>query len=323
MKKLLSLVLVLLLVLSIGAPAMAETPIYSAYIYYDEFGMPKYWLDFTGSVADNLVLHCYFQTDSWYESYYVLDFVSASQNSHQGAYRIENIYDSRGGDVSNWFKTCSVQINDGSVSMYIERDPATLAGGPGSTILDGLYEMTPAEAGVVYEFIEERELKSWLVLNTGNAELHFPDGRIWYLEVEGGGDSFVNVTKITSYTGETVPFRSLTLTYVQGSMLLNADVDTDYHGVFLYNPRVFLHRDECSAAELGRMAQMYYFRHHNFYPPEADVEKNADGTFSVHLYEIVNQGDGTYHTATSAWYTVNAGGIGADDIFGNPIDLKM
>ena len=322
MKKWLSLLLVLLLVLSAGAPAMAEKAINSAYVYYEN-GMPKYWLDFTGSVADNLVLHCYFISDSWYESYYILDFVSASENSHQGSYRIENIYDSRGGDVSDWFKTVSLEINDDSVRLYIERNQATLAGGPGSTILDGSYEMTPADAGVVYELIEDRELKSWLVLNSGYAELHFSDGRIWYLETEGNGDYTVNVTKITSQTGETVPFRSLTLSYVQGSMLLNADVDTDFYGVLLYNPRVFLQRNQCSAEEIGRMAQMYYYRHHNFYPPEADVEENADGTFSVHLYEIVNNRDGTYHTATSAWYTVDASGVGADDLFGDPVDLKM
>ena len=71
------------------------------------------------------------------------------------------------------------------------------------------------------------------------------------------------------------------------------------------------------------MAQMYYYRHNNYYPPEADVEDNEDGSFSVHLYEIVNNGDGTYHTATSAWYTVDASGIGTDDIFGNHVDLKQ
>ena len=55
MKKLLSLLLVLLLVLSVGALAMADTTLYSAYVYYED-GMPKYWLDFVGSMADNLVL---------------------------------------------------------------------------------------------------------------------------------------------------------------------------------------------------------------------------------------------------------------------------
>ena len=323
MKRCLSLLLMFLIVLSLATPALAEKTISTAYIYYDEDGLPKYWLDFTGSAADNLVLHCYFETDSWYESWYILDFNSAVANSHQDTYRIENVYDSRGTDVSNWFRTISLEIDESLVRLYIERDPSTLAGGPTSTILDGLYEMTPATAGIVYELIEDRQLKSWLVLNTGSAELNFADGTTWYLEPEGGEDYTVNVKRIVSQSGEEVPFQSFTLTYVQGSMLLNAVVNEEFSGAFLYNPRVFLQRSNCSAKEIGRMAQMYYYRHNSFYPPEADVEDKGDGSFSVHLYEIVNNGDGTYHTATSAWYTVDASGIGADDIFGNHVDLKQ
>lgn len=73
--------------------------------------------------------------------------------------------------------------------------------------------------------------------------------------------------------------------------------------------------------ELGAMAQRYYDRKANYYPPEVEVIDNGNGTFTIHLYEIVNNGDGTYHTATSAWYTVDASGIGTDDIYGDAIDL--
>ena len=323
MKRCLSMLLLFLIVISMASPAMAEKTISTAYICCDKNDLPKYWLDFTGSIADNLVLHCYFRTDTWYETYYILDFNSAAANAHQDTYRIENVYDKMGVDISNRFKTLSLSIDEDAVRMYVERNPATLAGGTESTILDGLYEMTPAEAGVVYELIEDRQLKSWLVLNTENAELHFSDGETWYLETEGGDDYTAKVNKIVSQSGEEVPFRSLALTYVQGAMLLNADVNEDFSGAFLYNPRVFLQRSNCSMEEIGRMAQMYYYRHNSFYPPEADVEDNGDGSFSVHLYETVNNGDGTYHTATSAWYTVDASGIGTDDLFGNRIDLKQ
>ena len=323
MKRCLSVLLILLIVISAAAPAMAEKTISTAYIYYDKDGLPKYWLDFTGSIADNLVLHCYFETDTWYETCYILDFNTAVPNSHQDTYRIENVYDSRGADISDWFKTISLEIGEGAVRLYIERNPSSLAGGPENTILDGLYEMTPADAGVVYELIEDRQLKSWLVLYSGSAELHFSDGRTWHLEPGGGENYTVNVKQIVSQSGEEVPFRSLALTYVQGAMLLNADVNEDFSGAFLYNPRVFLQRSNCSAREIGRMAQMYYYRHNSFYPPVADVVDNGDGSFSVHLYEIVNNGDGTDHTATSAWYTVDASGVGSDDIFDNQIDLKQ
>ena len=323
MKKCLACFLALLILVSVGAPAFAETTLYTAYIYYDEEGLPKYWLDFTGCAADNLVLHCFFCTDTWYETYFILDLSGAMENSHQNTYRIENVTDSRGVDVSSWFKTLSLSISNDSASLYVERDPSTLAGGTQSTIFDGLYEMTPATAGVVYEYREDGQLKNWLVLNTANAELHFSDGRVWYLSAENGGEYTANVTRIVSPSGEDLPFQSLTLTYVQGAMLLNADVDEGFSGSFLFNPRVFLQRENCSEQELGRMAQLYYDRHKGYYPPVADVEANGDGTFSVHLYEIVDNGDGSAHTATSAWYTVNASGIGTDDIFGEEIDLRM
>ena len=322
MKKIVVLFLVFLIIVLTQSSVMAEKTIYSAYVYSDENGMPKYWLDFTGSVADNLVLHCYFFNESWYESYYILDFVSAAPNARQDTYRIENVTDSMGVDISAWFRTLSLEILDNGARLYIERNPATLAGGPGSTILDGSYVMTPADAGVVYEYIEERQLKSWLVLNAANAELHFSDGSLWYLETESSGDYTQTVTRIVTQYGDIVPFRSLTITYVQGAMLLNGDVNSEFSGVFQYTPRVFLQRSRCSAQEIGRMAQMHYYRHHHFYPPAADVDANEDGTFSVHLYEIVSHGDGTFHTATSAWYTVDASGRGTDTQ-GNVIDLQM
>lgn len=66
---------------------------------------------------------------------------------------------------------------------------------------------------------------------------------------------------------------------------------------------------------------MYYKRLSGYYPPEAEVEDHGDGTYTVHLYEIVNDGDNAWHTATSAWYTVDAAGVGIDDIFGTAVDL--
>ena len=315
MKKLFTLFLCLLFVVLSRSSVLADKPIYSAYIYNDENGLPKYWLDFTGSAADNLVLHAYFFSDSWYESGFILDFVSAAPNSHQDTYRIENVYDARGNDISKWFKTLSLEIRDDSARLYIERDPATLAGGPDSTILDGSYEMEPAEAGVVYEYIEENQLKSWLVLNAANAELHFSDGRIWYLESESSGDYTRSVTEIVTRTGETVPFRSLTLTSVQGAMLLNADVNDDYSGVFQYAPRVFLQRSQCGIDEIGRMAQLYYYRHFHSYPRAVDVKAYGDGTFSVHLSEIPDN--------DNMEYTVDASGRGTENASGFPIDLRM
>lgn len=73
--------------------------------------------------------------------------------------------------------------------------------------------------------------------------------------------------------------------------------------------------------ELCKMAQEYYNRKNNYYPPVADYEEIEEGRYRLHLYEIVDDGGGITHTATSAWYTVDAHGRGTDDIYGNEIDL--
>ena len=59
MKKVCALFFAVSLLIALATPVYAETPISGAYVYYED-GMPKYWLDFTGSVADNVVLHCFF-----------------------------------------------------------------------------------------------------------------------------------------------------------------------------------------------------------------------------------------------------------------------
>ena len=321
MKKALSLLLILALVLSFSAFASAETPINSAYVYYED-ELPKYWLDFTGSAADNLVLHCFFLTDHWEETFYILDFVSASANSHQGTYRIETVYDEKGNDVSNWFRTLSVAINpDNTAQLYIERDENTRAGGPDSTIQSGLYKMTPADAGVVYECYDSGVLAEWVFLNADGAELHFADGEIWYLERGETKDYTVEIERITAQDGYEVPFQSFTITFVQGSMILNVQGAGRLNGASLLTPRVFLQEEMYTPAQIARLAQMYYLRHYGFYPPEADVDVNQDGTYSIHLYEIVDHGDGTHHTATSAWYTVDASGYGTNDLLGGTVDL--
>ena len=43
---------------------------------------------------------------------------------------------------------------------------------------------------------------------------------------------------------------------------------------------------------------------------------------AIHQYEMVDS-DGFVHTATSAWYTVDARGMGTDDIFMEEIDLTQ
>lgn len=181
--------------------------------------------------------------------------------------------------------------------------------------------MTPAVAGVVYEAYSDSKLQTWVLLNKDYAELHFADGTEWHLKAESSDEYTKKVVQISAADSTDVAFESASISYVHGMILLTLKGAGEYSGVYTLGPRVFLQKDAESETELKRMAQMYYKRISGFYPPEADVEDNADGTYTVHLYEIVPNGDGTYHTATSAWYTVNAAGVGVDDIFGNTVNL--
>lgn len=69
------------------------------------------------------------------------------------------------------------------------------------------------------------------------------------------------------------------------------------------------------SGELIAMARAYYEAQSGFFAPEAECTKNEDGTYTIHLYEIVKNEEGdSWHTATSCWYTVDASGRGRDDI---------
>ena len=210
------------------------------YLYCQEDGMPKYWLDFTGAVADNLVLHCYFRSGdpTFYESCFLLDMATA-EFSDEGLV-IRQVQDMHGFDHSDWFENLMIQFYLDGALMSVERNEQTLAGGAEDNILTGTYAMRPV--GVM---VDEKEHNSR------------------FCPLEDG------------------PYQ---------------------------------------AAELGGWAGYYYFRETGYFPPETEVEENADGTFTIHLYTI-EETDGTGHTAASAWYTVDTYGEGKNEITGERVSL--
>ena len=144
-------------------------------------------------------------------------------------------------------------------------------------------------------------------------------------------DYLLTVHKVYDEDGNDVSgqFNSLMLSEVEGAILLVANSNASGSGaiipssVYMFEPKtsfVPLKSGPYTADELGVMAQQYYMKNHGFFPPKADVEQNKDGSFTIHLYEVVNL-DGVKHTATSAWYTVDQYGVGADDIYETPVNL--
>jgi len=326
-----------------GSPAPEpdkDVVLASAYLYRQEDGMPKYWLDFTGEIADNPVLHCYFRSGepSFYETFFILDLDTAEID--EKGIEIHDVYNSRGIGVSSWFRSLSIVLSGETAVLEVKRDESTLAGGAEDNILTGRYPMEPVDAGVVYEYRQDDgQLKYWLDLSGDDILLHamFRSGEPDFYEeaftldsrtAKADGEYGISIKKVFHSSGEDVSrwFKSLTLHEVQGAIMMNVKRDEStlaggaddniLTGVYLLEPRTYLLPESegpYTAEELAAWAQIYYFTHNGFFPPEAEAEKNADGSFTVHLYEVVEMG-GITHTATSAWYTVDAYGVGVNDI---------
>ena len=98
--------------------------------------------------------------------------------------------------------------------------------------------------------------------------------------------------------------------------LAGGEEDNLLTGEYILKPR-----EEKTPEQLCVLAQEYYKRNYDFYPPEAAFTDNGDGTYTIQLYENVDLGEGESHTATSAWYTVDTYGVGIDEITGRTVDL--
>lgn len=319
----------------------------NAYLYCLDDGMPKYWLDFTGGLSNNLILHCYFRSSDpeFYESKFILDLGTADISD--SSITIRNVYDEYGFDHSNWFKGLTLRLEGDHILMLVRRDESTLAGGEEDNILTGIYDMAPLPAYTVYEYHQDDGmLKYWLEIEDEEILLHamFRSGDPEYYEevfsldlntASAIDDNTIRIRKVKNSRGIDVSewFKSLTLMQDEGSItmyvrrdektLAGGTEDNILTGTYECQARVLLSANDTpmTGSELAALAQRYYFTRHGFFPPIADYEKNKDGTFTIHLYEIVKMDDFT-HTATSAWYTVDKYGVGTNIITEEAVDLK-
>lgn len=74
--------------------------------------------------------------------------------------------------------------------------------------------------------------------------------------------------------------------------------------------------------ELCKLSQEFYYKTYDFYPPNADYAANEDGTYTICLYEVINDAEGVAHNSTCGWFTVNVCGIGQDDMLLEMIDIN-
>ena len=323
-----------------------EEDLYPVYLYREENGMPKYWLDLTGLYSDKPVLHCYFRSGepTFYESTFVLDFETAETDD--GALLIYDVYDAWGNDVSDWFNWFELDFEDSGLVMDIGRNEKTLAGGAEDNILTGRYEMEPCAANACFECYDENgDLLYWMIPNEdGNVEIHGisrfggdpetleevyildsesaaekSDGSFRYYQVTRNGSDISRLFKSVVLRQD----GSLWVLTVKPEGKASSD-DTLISGTYTFEPVVSFVPAEpgpYTAEELGLLAQQYYFLGTGFFPPEAEVTENDDGSLTIHLYEIVENAGVPAHNATSAWYTVDPFGVGVNDITGEEVYL--
>jgi len=113
------------------------------YLYCDENGIPGYWLDFTGIVEDNLVLHCWFRSGetAFSENCYVLDLSSAEIT--ENGLEIRQVHSLQEGDYTDRLGNLTFRFYlDGAV-MLVERNGGTPAETTEDQIPDGNYIMVP------------------------------------------------------------------------------------------------------------------------------------------------------------------------------------
>ena len=74
--------------------------------------------------------------------------------------------------------------------------------------------------------------------------------------------------------------------------------------------------------QLCRLAQDYYYRTNDFYPPNVSYTANTDGTYTICLYEVIADDGNVEHSATCGWFTVDVCGMGQDDIMLQAVDIN-
>ena len=327
--------------------ALLNAPV-DAYVHTQDDGMLKYWIDLTGTVSDDVVLHCWFRSGdpTWYEKLYILEPVM--DDIGKSVIEVSRITDLEGNDLTEGFKTLKVRTYEDHITLVVKRDKKTLAGGGDDNILSGNYRMEPARVSTAYEFRNDKGmLKYWLEPGDSEMKLHamFRSGDPEYYEqtfildtenAEKDGEFTLLVDKVLTEDGQDVSdwFTSLKLTEVQGAYILDVERDEStlaggaedniLTGTYMFEPKSCLDPEKegpCTPEELTAWARIKYFTENAYYPPEAVTEENSNGTVTIQLYENTGAGELPAHRSVYALYILDADGNGFDAVTGEEISL--
>ena len=119
----------------------------AGYLYCEENGMPRYWLDFSGTVEDNLVLHCWFRSDgpTYEEHCYILDLSSAEVT--ENGLRIRQLRALQDDDPAERLGELTLQFYLDAAVMVAERDGEAQEEAKEDQIPAGAYVMVPVGVG--------------------------------------------------------------------------------------------------------------------------------------------------------------------------------
>ena len=317
-----------------------------AYVFRLEDGMPKYWLDLTGMMEDDIVLHSWTLSEekTWTEQVYVLSLDSADVGERTiDIYRIDG---PDGEDLSDSFLRLTILLDDDGAMMIVRRVEEELDGEE-ADLPTGIYEMERSAAALVYQCRDdEGALQYWLNQNGDDLELHglFPaeDGdpveEVFLLDTDTAeySDHMVRFTAISTADGEDISecYRSLQLYEMRNGIRMSVrqnsgkedgEVPLIPSGSYTFEPYTYLIPEgegPFGKEDLGRMAQQYYFLRSGVWPQHAEVEKKFSGGWMVHLYNSTEGKYGAERITTLASWTVDDYGIGVDEISDGALDLR-
>ena len=207
---------------------------------------------------------------------------------------------------------------------------------PGATAQESPYQYWADYNGYAYE--NEGQLKYWIefrdefylhcLFRSGEPEF-YEEVYTLYPDREAQNAQQLAISTVKDASGNDITYRFESLDFIfsgEGNvlMLVRRDEQTLAGGAednLLTGEYALTPREENTPEQLCALAQEYYKRNYDFYHPEVAFTDNGDGTYTLHLYENVDLGEGVYHTATSAWYMVDSYGVGIDESTGKVIEL--
>lgn len=101
--------------------------------------------------------------------------------------------------------------------------------------------------------------------------------------------------------------------YVLSKEIVNSSEEPQITDTFTFKPY--------QIRELIAVSRWYYKQNNAYVPTEAEWKDNEDGTFTIQLYDNIQDDESTVHTATSAIYTVDRYGKGKEEVMFEEVEF--